>query len=397
MQYMLRSFLHVDCIENLLYSVYMQKIFTGVKLLDLTKVFSGPFATRQFADLGAEVIKVEHTDSPDDSRQFPPLHNSWSGYFEILNRNKKGITLNLKNTTGREVFYRLCKNADVIVENLTPNTKYNLQIDYETIKAYNPLLIYASLSGQGQSTNTKYYDVIAQAESGLMSLSGTEKIPMKIGPSVVDAFSGMTLAFAIASALFYRERTQLGQYIDVSMLGCAMNLLESNLVGYSLTGENPKRTGNKDNLIAPFGVYRTEDGFITIAIGSNTLWQKFVPLLKAQKEFDDSLFDSNAKRLTHAMKLTQIIESLTLSETTTSILAKLKTISIPCAQVAEMSDVAQNELLFQIGALVRIMHPSLGACIIPGNSIRFSTQKHSFYVHAPKVGEHNGLYGISDK
>src|SRR5436190_764977 len=150
----------------------MATLFEGIRILDLTKVFSGPFATRQFADYGAEVIKIENTEHPDDSRQFPPLKNGWSGYFEILNRNKKGIGLNLKDEKDRKKFYKLCETSDIIVENLTPQTKYNLKIDYEKIKKINPTIIYASLSGINQKSNRKYYDVIAQAESGLMSLSG---------------------------------------------------------------------------------------------------------------------------------------------------------------------------------------------------------------------------------
>jgi CoA:oxalate CoA-transferase len=166
----------------------MAPIFKGIRILDLTKVFSGPFATRQFADFGAEVIKIENRDTPDDSRGFPPLKGNWSGYFEILNRNKKGISLNLKQTQDLQKFYKLCESADCIVENLTPRTKYNLKIDYEIIKQINPKIIYASLSGLGQNSNRKYYDVIAQAESGLMSLTGAEKIPMKIGLQLLTHF-----------------------------------------------------------------------------------------------------------------------------------------------------------------------------------------------------------------
>ena len=143
----------------------MTELFRGIRILDLTKVFSGPFCTRLFADYGAEVIKIEHPNAPDDSREFPPIKNGWSGYYEMLNRGKKGITLDLKTREGKEHFYRLAKTADVIVENLTPDTKKHLGIDYEEIRKIHPKIIYASISGTGQEENRRYYDILAQAVS----------------------------------------------------------------------------------------------------------------------------------------------------------------------------------------------------------------------------------------
>jgi CoA:oxalate CoA-transferase len=344
----------------------MNQLFTGLRILDLTKVFSGPFATRQFADYGAEVIKIENSDNPDDSRAFPPLKNNWSGYFEILNRNKKGITLNLTNEDDLQKFYKLCETSDCVVENLTPSTKHKLKIDYTTIYNINPRIIYASLSGLGQNSNRKYYDVIAQAESGLMSLTGTENNPMKIGPAVVDAFSGMTLAFAISSALFYREKTGMGQYVDVSMIGSAMNLLESNLIEYSITKENPKRTGNHDNLIAPFGVYKVKDGSIVIAIGNDSLWQKFeVYLNEHVSSFKRSLFISNHLRLKNHLQLVQLVEQALSHYSMTESIELLSQLGIPCSKVAEMSDVYSNELFYTSEILEKKTHSTIGTYVTP--------------------------------
>src|SRR5438034_1235347 len=288
----------------------MQNIFSGVRIIDITKVFSGPFATRMLADYGAEVIKIESEANYDDSRNYPPYKDNWSGYYEILNRNKYGISLSLKYDDDLKKLYRLIKEADVFVENLTPSTKYKLKVDYAVLKAINPKIIYASLSGIGQDSNKRYYDVIAQAQSGLMSLSGYQSGPMKIGPSVVDAFSGMTLAFGIASALFYREKTGKGQYLDVSMLSSAMYLLESNLIEYSIVKKNPIRAGNHDNAISPFGAYKAKDAFIVIAAGNENIWKVFADFLKKHISFDETLFSSNLLRLKNNNVLTEIIEKV---------------------------------------------------------------------------------------
>ncbi len=346
----------------------MAKIFSGLRVVDLTKVFSGPFATRMLADYGAEVIKIESESSRDDSRSFPPIKNNWSGYYEILNRNKKGLSLDLKQNKDLEKFYALIKSADVFVENLTPSVKKRLKIDYEILKKINPQLVYASLSGTGQDNDKKYYDVIAQAQSGLISLSGAPNLPMKIGPSVVDAFSGMTLAFAISSALFYREKTGVGQYLDVTMLGSAFNLLESNLIEYSLTRKNPTRSGNIDNAISPFGVYKTKDSHLVVAIGNDKLWRQFAQNLN----IDLPEFSSNELRLKHNDQLTKAIELAFATHSTAEIENSLQEINIPCSKINEMSDVFEDQNNFSKKFLLHFNHSKLGDCVIPGSSINFS-------------------------
>lgn len=369
-------------------------IFSDIKVLDLTKVFSGPFATRMLADYGEEVLKIENDENPDDSRQFPPLKNGWSGYYEILNRNKKGIALNLKDEKDLNTFYQLVTKADIIVENFTPSTKHKLKIDYNTVKEFNPSIIYASLSGIGQQSDRKYYDVIAQAESGLMSLTGFEGSPMKIGPSIVDAFSGMTLAFALASALFYKAKTGQGQYLDLSMLGCSINLLEANLIDYSITKKNPKRTGNQDNAIAPFGVFSTQDGQVVLAIGNNTLWNTLALFLSEHTSFNQSLFATNHFRLKNIDELTNLIETVFShfkSEELSDILTQM---GIPCSMVFTMKEVYQNRNLYKSGELVTFKHPQLGECVIPGKPIHFSVDFEKIFQKAPDVGENNHEYGL---
>jgi CoA:oxalate CoA-transferase len=342
------------------------------------------------ADYGAEVLKIESGEFHDDSRAFSPLVNNWSGYYEILNRNKKSLLLNLKNADDLNRFYILCKECDIIVENLTPSTKYSLKVDYETVKNINPKLIYASLSGLGQNSDRKYYDIIAQAESGLMSLSG-DGSPTKIGPSVVDAFSGMTLAFAISSALYYRERHGVGMAIDVSMLGCSVNLLEQNLIEYSISKRNPSAPGNYDSAISPFGVYNAKDGTIVLAIGNNKIWNVFVSFLKLHTDIPEHLFETNEKRLHNMIELNTIINSVFALFHRKNLLKILSEKGIPSASVSEMSDVYENEWFYQSGALKKISHSKLGECVIPGRAINFSVYADDTYNEAPEIGKRSEL------
>jgi len=372
----------------------MKDIFSGIKIVEVAKVLSAPFATRMFADYGAEVVKIEYLKNADDTRQFEPLKNNWSGYYEIFNRNKKGVSLNLKEEEDLHKLYTLVKDADVFVENLTPSTKYKLKIDYETLKALNSRLVYASLSGVGQDEDRRYYDITAQAQSGLLSLSGTKEVPMKIAPAIVDPFAGMTLAFGIASALHYRERTGKGQYLAVSMLSSAMNLLENNLVEYSVTQKNPTRPGNQDNAIAPFGVYRATDGYMVVAAGNEKLWDILATFLETHISFNKTLFASNTLRLKHKERLTEIIEKTFANYTTRNLEHELSDRGIPCSRVYEMSDVASSEENFRRKALLRFQHSKLGTVIIPGKSIHFSEGNEIQIEEAPAIGRDNKKYGV---
>jgi CoA:oxalate CoA-transferase len=367
-------------------------IFEGIKILDFTKAFSGPFATRNFADYGATVIKIENTKSFDSTRNFPPLRNNWSGYFEILNRNKKSISLDLKTESDLEAFYEIIKHIDVFVENASPVTKYRLKIDYPTLRKLNKKLIYASLSGIGQHSNRKYYDVIAQAESGLMSLTGYPKEPLKIGPSIVDAFSGMTFAFAISSALFYREKTGKGQFVETSMLAASMNLLESNLIDYSINKKNPPRVGNSDTAIAPFGVYKAKNGYVAIAAGSEDLWNKLVDFLQRHTAIKQARFASNQLRLNHTKELTQLIEKVFARFSPLEIQRVMDELGIPCGQVYTMKEVSKNKDLFKHNALIKITHPKLGTCIVPGFATNFSEMQSLKIKFSPQLGENSNEY-----
>lgn len=367
-------------------------IFSSIKILDLTRVFSGPFATRHFSDFGAKVIKIEPPQG-DDSRYFPPIVDDWSGYFEVLNRNKSSLCLNLKNNADLNRFYNLCKNCDVIVENFTPNIKNKLRINYSIIKNLNPKIIYASISGVSDKVNRKYYDVIAQAESGIMSLNGTND-DMKNSTSIIDAFSGMKLAYAISSALFNREKTKQGCHINVSMKGAAFDLLEQNLIASSLSNKNPKKVGNMDNAIAPFGMFKAYDANIVLAIGNNNQWLKFVKFLqKNNPKFNYNLFRNNTLRLKNIKKLKIEIETVLTKHTVKKAIFTLNQLGIPCAKVNKMLDVLRDRENYDEKLLEKIKHSIAGEIVVPTGGIFFSKNKKVKYKKSPILNE-NDKYGI---
>ncbi|MFA6424156.1 MAG: GNAT family N-acetyltransferase [Candidatus Magasanikbacteria bacterium] len=359
-------------------------LFSGIKILDLTRVFSGPFATRHFSDFGAEVIKIEPSQG-DDSRKFPPHIGNWSGYFEILNRNKKSIILDLKNDKDLEKFYKLCKNCDVVVENFSPDVAKRLKIDYQTIAKINSNVIYASISGVSENIVKKYYDVIAQAESGLISLNG-ECEDMKNATSVVDAFSGMKLAFAISSALYGREKTKRGCKINVSMKGTAFDLLEQNLINTSVTNINPKKVGNMDSAIAPFGVFKTKNGAVVVAIGNNDQWERFEAfLLKHGPKRIFKHFATNILRLKNIQNLKTEIEQVFSLYLSKNIIKILEEKNIPCGQVKTMRDVINDEENYEENLLEKIKHPIVGDIVVPTGGIFFSKFKKEKYRIAPAL------------
>jgi len=363
-------------------------LFSGIKILDLTRVFSGPFATRHFSDFGAEVIKIEPPQG-DDSRKFPPHIGEWSGYFEILNRNKKAITLDLKNESDLDKFYKLCKKCDVVVENFSPDVAKKLKIDYQTIAKINQNIIYASISGISEKVVKKYYDVIAQAESGLISLNG-ESEDMKNATSVVDAFSGMKLSFAISSALYAREKTQKGCKINVSMKGSAFDLLEQNLINTSVTNINPKKVGNMDSAIAPFGVFKTKNGAVVVAVGNNDQWERLKTfLLKHGPERNLKIFETNILRLKNIRKLKIEIERVFSKHSSKNIVEILEGNNIPCGQVKTMRDVINDKENYDEKLLEKIDHPIAGNIVVPTGGVFFSNFKKEKYRIAPKLNKNN--------
>src|SRR5215469_3921961 len=283
---------------------------SGVRVVDLTRALAGPYCTLLLGDMGADVIKIELPGSGDETRQWgPPFVAGESSYFMSVNRNKRSVTLDLKSAAGLEALKRLVTTADVLVENFRPGTLDRLGLSYPEAKTLNPSLIYCSVSGFGQTgprAKQPAYDAILQGMGGVQFLSGErDGGPTRVGVPIADISAGMFAAYAVAAALFWRERDpqHRGQHIDTSMLGGQVGLLTYQAGRYFATDTAPGRIGNRHASIAPYEMFRTSDGFVNVAAANEPMWQRFCRALDLAPLLSDARFATNPDRVTNRAEL----------------------------------------------------------------------------------------------
>lgn len=369
-----------------------KKPLAGVKVIDFTRVYSGPYCTMLLADLGAEVIKIEKKGTGDDTHWFAPRKDGESGYFTYLNRNKKSIALDLKAPESVEIVKELAKWADIVVENFSPGVVDRLGVGYEDLKKVNPKIIYGSISGFGQTGPYKKkpaYDVVCQAMGGFMALTGEKGgKPYKLGPSIVDASAGIHMAFALMVALHYRDKTGVGQFIDVGMMDTAFSTLENFVVTKSLMGEAPTRNGNANLGSAPFNSYKTKDGYVTIAVANNSLFDKLTKVMDRRDLFEAEQYKENHLRKQNEEELNAEVEKWTSQFTTAEVVEMLDEVSVPVGPILGVDELLEDPHLKERGMLVDIPHPLLGTLTYPGNPLKFSETSELCFEAAPLLGEH---------
>ena len=287
----------------------------GIRVIDVTRVVSGPFATMQLADLGAEVIKIEAPGTGDDSRAFgPPFVGGESAYFLAVNRNKKSLALDLKHPRSHEVVRALVATADVFVENFRPGTADRLGIGYEALSAINPRLVYAAISGFGRTgpeRDRPGYDLVVQGEGGLMDITGEpDGPPTKVGCPVADLVSGLYAAQGILAALRVRDATGRGQRVDVAMIDAVASLLTYNAGGWFATGESPRRRGNRHPTIVPYAPFEAADGWINLGIANDAIWRRFCKVAGRSDLAEHPSFAAAPDRVRNAAELVPIVEAI---------------------------------------------------------------------------------------
>lgn len=364
----------------------------GLRILDLTRVLAGPYATMILADLGAEVIKLEMPGTGDDSRAFPPHINGESAYFMSLNRNKQSMTLNLKSKMGTEIFLKLAMKVDVIIENFRPGTMERLGLGYDLLKQINPRLIYAAASGFGHSgpySQRPAYDAIVQAMGGIMSITGQPGgPPTRVGTSIGDITAGMFTAIGILTALVYREQTGAGQKVDVAMLDSQIAILENAIARFTATGEIPEPIGNRHPAITPFEPFETKDGQLMIAIGNDSLWLKFCKLIQREELLEDPRFASNARRTANHVALKDLLTT-SFRERTTDVWRQLfDQFGIPNGPINSVDQVIDDPQIISREMIVEIDHPKAGRTSLPGIPIKLSQTPGKIREPAPLLGEH---------
>lgn len=371
----------------------MRSMLEGIRVVDFTNTVAGPGCTFFLSDMGADVIKVERPVRGDDARLFPPYKDGISASFVVLNHGKRGITLDLKNPGGVGLFKELVALSDVLVENFTPGTMEKLGVDYETLKAVNPRLVMCSISGYGQYgplSPLPGYDAVIQAMSGLMSTTGfPDGPPVRTGTLVVDITSAVFAAFGIAAALFAREVTGEGEYIDISMYDVAINQLEAKFVDYTVTGNIPGRTGNRYPYVTPFDTFRTADSYVLIICAGDGPFENLCKAMGRPELAKDERFSDVMKRNANEPELKKIIEDWSTGFTNAELLPQLISQGVPAAPVNNVKQVVENPHTRERGMLVDIEQPGAGKLTIFGPAVKARNSEIKVRGPAPALGEHN--------
>jgi crotonobetainyl-CoA:carnitine CoA-transferase CaiB-like acyl-CoA transferase len=365
----------------------------GIRVIDLSRVIAGPWCGALLADLGADVIKVEDTGPGDESRTWPPHRDGEAAAYLLFNRNKRGITLDLKTPGGVEVVKRLVAGADVLIENFRTGTMESFGLGYDVLAALNPRLIYCSVSAFGRSGPRKDspgYEALMQAFSGIMSITGEPgRPPVRAGVSFLDLTTGILCALGISNALLQRGRTGLGQRVDASLLETAVSLLAFHAEGYLLTGAVPRALGSGHPSLSPYRNFMCRDGqWIFIAAANDRFWQKLAGSLGRADLGSDPRFAANQQRVAHRAELEGILEETIAQHDRETLLKRLEAADVPATPVNTVDQVMQDPQTAERGIVQRVSHPRLGEIPVVGTPLRFSRMAPGVRRAAPLRGEH---------
>ncbi len=365
-------------------------ILQDITVLDLTRVRSGPTCVRQLADWGANVIKIEQPTN-DKSGKSGMFGKRDSPDFQNLHRNKRSITLNLKSSEGLEIFHKLAKQADVVVENYRPDVKFRLGIDYETLKQENPRIIYASISGFGQDgpyANRPGFDQVAQGMGGLMSITGEPgRGPMRVGIPISDLCAGHFAAQGILLALYGRERSGEGQWIQTSLLQAQIAMLDFQAARWLIDGDVPQQAGNNHPTSIPTGVFTTADGYINIAVAGEEIWGRFKNTIKDER-MEAELFSAGELRSENRDELNAIINEAMLGESTETWVTRLNEAGVPCGEINNIDQVFASPQVQHLGIARDMTSQELGATQVVGQPIKMSGAESQIRRPPPTCGQH---------
>ncbi|CAB3915206.1 CoA transferase [Achromobacter mucicolens] len=363
---------------------------SGFRILDLTRIISGPFCTSLLADMGAEVIKIETPGEGDPVRAQGVIRDGLSWYFANYNRNKKSVTLDLYSEEGKAVLRRLIAECDVIVENYRPGVMQKMGLGDEALKALKPDIIHCSINGFGTTgpyRDRPAFDFIAQAMSGFMSLNGAEsQPPMRAGPPISDLVAGMNGALGIVAALLRRERTGQGDSVSVSLLGSMIGLLSFQASNYFADGRLPARTGNDHGIASPYGLFETADGQVAIAPSNDVVYHKLLDALELSELRADPRFATNADRMRNRGAITEAIQARTRQHTSAHWIERLNRFGVPCGQVLNLQEVFQDPQVQDQRMAIDVPHGGHGDVRMLGFPIKFAQAEARPVQPAPALG-----------
>lgn len=369
---------------------------SGIKVLDFTRILSGPYCTMKLGDMGADIIKIEMRGSGDDTRYWaPPYVGTESVYFLSVNRNKKSITLDLKSTEGKEIVKKLLRKSDIVVENFRAGVMKKLGFDYNNVRKIKPNIIYCSISGYGQTSeqsNEPSFDLIIQGESGFMDLTGfPDGSPTKAGVSLADIAAGHVAFEGILLALIYRQKTGKGQYIDISLLDSLISLFTFQSQIALSTNVTPKRKGNLHPTITPYETYQTSDGYINIAAGNEALWKNFCLAIDRKDLLTNEKFAVNPERVRNRAELEKVLIPILKRKSTNEWLKIFQKYDVPVGKINTVNEALRLPTIINRNMIIELKHSTIGNMKTVGNPTKMSEIKKFNYQPAPTIGQHTEL------
>lgn len=364
----------------------------GIRVLDLSRVLAGPYCTMFLGDLGADVIKVESPDGDETRLWGPPFAGDQSAYYLCVNRNKRSIVVDFKTEEGRRILRGLAEKSDVLVENFRPGVLARFSLDFESVSALNPSLIYCSITGFGQTgplRDKPGYDFMIQAMGGLMSVTGEpEGEPMKVGVAVADLFAGQNAVIAILAALQARTHTGQGQHLDISLFDSQVGMLANVASNYLVSGNLPKRYGNAHANIVPYQNFQASDAWFVVAVGNDRQFEKLSEVIGRKELTSDSRFGTNSNRVINREELISILKPIFLERTAGEWLSALEAAGIPCGPINSLEQVFSMPQVETREMLIRMTHPTIGDLPLVGSPLKFGVTPVEYKLPPPRLGEH---------
>ena len=365
---------------------------TGIRVLDLSRVLAGPYCTMVLGDLGADVIKVESPEGDETRGWGPPFAAGESAYYLCVNRNKRSMVVDFKTEEGRALLHELAKRSDVLVENFRPGTLKRFSLDYETVSALNPQLIYCSITGFGQTgplRDRPGYDFMIQAMGGLLSITGEPNgEPMKVGMAVADLFAGQNAVIAIFAALQARNQTGKGQNLDISLFDSQVAMLANVASNYLISGNLPKRYGNAHANIVPYQSFRASDAWFVIAVGNDKQFSRLCEIIGKSEVAQNSRFVTNSSRVENREELMALLKPIFLEKTVNEWLSALEAAEIPCGPIHTLDNVFSMSQVESREMLIHMQHPEIGDLRLVGSPLKFSETPVDYKLPPPRLGEH---------
>lgn len=384
----------------------LSKALSGIRVLGATRMLAGPYVEMLLADMGAEVLHVELPGGGDDSRHFAPLINGEGSCFLASNRNKKSITLNLRTPEGQEIFRDLAKISDIVVENNRPGTMDKWNIGYEHLREINTGIIMTSVSGFGQTgpySKRPGLDIVAQAMGGMMFMTGEKDgPPVRTGNAMGDFLGGLYATYGTLSALYYREKTGLGQHVDAALLDSIIAVLENVIPNYVGLGRITERMGSRIPGIAPYNCYLAKDGYVAIGVSSNALWKRFVEVLGRPELYDDPKFNSPSKRVENVEEVDSITQNWVAEKNVNDVVELLNEAGVICGPVYSVDQLINDPHVKARNMAPEIEHPIAGKLRVSGITPKLSLTPAGIETPPPSLGQHNeevykGLLNFSDE